>query len=128
MLFVSTRGHEKKVTASQAITTGIAPDGGLYVPETFPKLGMQELKSLGQMDYAERTAFVLSKYLTEYDYKKLEDACKKAYAKFDGDPAPMVKLDENEFVLELYHGPTHAFKDMALTVLPYLLKEGCSLR
>ncbi|MBO4962486.1 MAG: threonine synthase, partial [Clostridia bacterium] len=66
-------------------------------------------------------------YLTEYDYKKLEDACKKAYAKFDGDPAPMVKLDENEFVLELYHGPTHAFKDMALTVLPYLLKEGCSL-
>jgi len=127
MLFISTRGHEEKVTASKAITMGIAPDGGLYVPEEFPQLTLDQIKSLGNMDYAERTAFILSQFLTEYDYKKLENACKKAYSKFDGDPAPMVKLDENEFVLELYHGPTHAFKDMALTVLPYLLKEGCAI-
>ena len=127
MLFISTRGKSEPVSASKAITTGIAPDGGLYVPSQFPKLSIEEIKSLGQMDYAERTAFVLSKYLTEYDYDRLENACKKAYAKFDGDPAPLVKLDENEYVLELYHGPTHAFKDMALTVLPFLLKEGCVL-
>ena len=125
MLFISTRGKSEPVSASKAITTGIAPDGGLYVPSQFPKLSIDDIKSLWQMDYAERTAFVLSKNLTEYDYKRLENACKKAYDKFDGDPAPLVKLDENEYVLELYHGPTHAFKDMALTVLPFLLKEGC---
>ena len=127
MLFISTRGNSEKVSASKAITTGIAPDGGLYVPESFPKVTLEELKNMGQMDYAERAAFVLGKYLTEYNYEQLVNACKNAYAKFDGDPAPIVKLDEDEFVLELYHGPTHAFKDMALTVLPYLLKEGCKL-
>jgi len=127
MLFISTRGCSEAVSASKAITTGIAPDGGLYVPQEFPKLTLDEIKSLAEKDYAERTAFVLSKYLTDYDYAKLENACKRAYAKFDGDAAPLVKVDDDEYVLELYHGPTHAFKDMALTVLPFLLKEGCEI-
>lgn len=127
MFFESTRGNSEKVTASKAIVTGIAPDGGLYVPCSFPQISLEELKSFEEKDYAERTAYVLSKYLQEYDYDKLLNACKNAYAKFDGDPAPLVKLDDNQYVLELYHGPTHAFKDMALTVLPYLLKEGCKL-
>lgn len=127
MFFESTRGNSEKVTASKAIVTGIAPDGGLYVPCSFPQISLEELKSFEEKDYAERTAYVLSKYLQEYDYDKLLNACKSAYAKFDGDPAPLVKLDDNQYVLELYHGPTHAFKDMALTVLPYLLKEGCKI-
>lgn len=127
MFFESTRGNAERVTASKAIVTGIAPDGGLYVPCSFPQISLEELKSFEEKDYAERTAYVLSKYLKEYDYDKLLNACKNAYAKFDGDPAPLVKLDENQYVLELYHGPTHAFKDMALTVLPYLLKEGCEI-
>lgn len=127
MQFFSTRDKSVKISASKAIITGIAPDGGLYVPCEFPKLTLDEIKSLESMDYAERTAFILSKYLTEYNFERLTSACKKAYAKFDGDPAPVVKVDDNEYVLELYHGPTHAFKDMALTVLPFLLKEGCTL-
>lgn len=125
MLFESTRGKSEKVTASKAIITGIASDGGLYVPSFFPQISLEELKSFEEKDYAERTAYVLSKYLDEYDYDKLCSACENAYKKFTGDPAPLVKVDENNYVLELYHGPTHAFKDMALTVLPYLLKEGC---
>ncbi len=127
MFFESTRGNSEKVTASKAIITGIAPDGGLYVPCSFPQVSLEELKSFEEKDYAERTAYVLSKFLEEYDYDRLLNACKNAYAKFDGDPAPLVKLDDNQYVLELYHGPTHAFKDMALTVLPYLLKEGCKI-
>jgi len=125
MLFESTRGKSEKVTASKAIITGIASDGGLFVPSFFPQISLEELKGFEEKDYAERTAYVLSKYLDEYDYEKLCSACKSAYEKFTGDPAPLVKIDDNNYVLELYHGPTHAFKDMALTVLPYLLKEGC---
>lgn len=125
MLFESTRGKSEKVTASKAIITGIASDGGLFVPSFFPQISLEELKGFEEKNYAERTAYVLSKYLDEYDYDKLCSACESAYEKFTGDPAPLVKIDENNYVLELYHGPTHAFKDMALTVLPYLLKEGC---
>ena len=78
------------------------------------------------MDYAETAAFVLSKYLEEYDYDSLLEACKKAYAKFeDNDAAPVVQIDDNLFILELFHGPTLAFKDIALTLLPYLLRQGC---
>ena len=80
-----------------------------------------------EMEYAERSAFVLSKYLTDYDYDKLKAACEKAYATFDGDAAPLVKVDKNKFVLELFHGPTLAFKDIALTLLPFLLREGCDI-
>lgn len=127
MKFISTRGSEKKVTSAQAISMGIADDGGLYVPESFPKIDNKELESMLGMSYPERTAFVLSKYLTDYDEKELLTAIEKAYKKFDGDPAPLVKVDSGVYILELFHGPTHAFKDMALTVLPYLLKKGCEL-
>ena len=80
------------------------------------------------MDYPERAALVLSKYFDEYDKDELLSALKAAYAQFDdGDAAPLVKVENGMFMLELYHGPTCAFKDMALTVLPYLLRKGCDL-
>lgn len=127
MYFYSTRGSQK-VTGAQAIVHGLADDGGLFVPESFPKVSEEELAFMLSMDYPERAAFVLHKYLDEYDYEGLKAACEKAYAQFEGeDAAPLVKIKDGLYILELFHGPTCAFKDMALTVLPYLLREGCNL-
>lgn len=127
MKFISTRGGEC-VTGARAIVQGIASDGGLFVPETFPAVSEPELEAMLGMDYAERTAFVLKKYLDEYDADELLSAIRTAYEKFeDGDAAPLVRVENGMYILELYHGPTCAFKDMALTVLPYLLRKGCDI-
>ncbi len=127
MYFISTRGGER-VTGAQAVVQGIARDGGLFVPETFPKISAEEFENMLGMDYPERAALVLGKYFDEYDAEELLQALKNAYARFDGgDAAPLVKVENGMFMLELYHGPTCAFKDMALTVLPYLLRKGCDL-
>lgn len=126
MKFISTRGGER-VNGPQAIVQGLAKDGGLFVPESFPSVTGEELESMIPMDYAERAAFILNKYLDEYDKDELLAALKNAYGRFDGDPAPVVKIEDGLYILELFHGPTCAFKDMALTVLPYLLRKGCDL-
>lgn len=127
MYFISTRGGGR-VTGAQAIVQGIADDGGLFVPEHFPAVSRGELESMLEMDYAERTAFVLSKYLDDYNADELLEAIRAAYSRFeDDDAAPLVRIDDGVFILELFHGPTCAFKDMALTVLPYLLKKGCEI-
>lgn len=127
MQFISTRGGEK-VSGAQAIAQGLAKNGGLFVPETFPNVSVAELNEMLEMDYPERTAKIIHKYLDDYDYSSLYEAIKKAYSTFEGtDPAPLVKIEDGLFILELFHGPTCAFKDMALTVLPYLLKKGCEL-
>ncbi len=113
------------MTGAQAIVNGLADNGGLYVPEKFPKVSKQEMEKMAEMSYAERAAFVLGKYLADdlgADF--LKETCEKAYANFEGkDPVPLVKIDGTLYVLELFHGPTCAFKDMALTVLPYLMKR-----
>ena len=128
MYFISTRGGER-VTGAEAIVQGLAKNGGLYVPESFPSVSAEEMEKMTEMSYPERAAFVLGKYLADdlgADY--LKEICEKAYSTFEGnDPAPLVKIDESLFVLELFHGPTCAFKDMALTVLPYLLKKSCEV-
>ena len=128
MRFISTRGKSEVKCAATAIAKGLADDGGLFVPETFPQINVSGLEQMLNMDYAERACFVLSKYLEEYDYNELLTACKKAYSKFeDADAAPLVKIDDNTFIMELFHGPTLAFKDVALTLLPYLLRRGCDI-
>lgn len=128
MKFISTRGKSEVSCAANAITKGLADDGGLYVPEKFPTVSVEELKAMLDTDYAERAAKVLYKYLDEYDYEDLHRACKNAYSKFeDSDAAPLVKIDDGFFVLELFHGPTLAFKDVALTLLPYLLRKGADI-
>ena len=128
MDFISTRGGEK-VTGAKAIVQGLAADGGLFVPVTFPQVTDEEFSAMEGMSYPERAAFVLGKYLADElgaDY--LKESCEKAYSSFAGnDPVPLVKIDGELYVLELYHGPTCAFKDMALTVLPYLLKKQLKL-
>ena len=98
-------------------------DGGLFVPETIPTITIDEIKSLIPDSYAQRTAFVLSKFLTDYTYEELLIAANEAYAKekFSPSPAPVVSLNEKQKILELWHGPTCAFKDMALQIMPRLL-------
>ena len=130
MYFVSTRGNEK-VTGAQAIVQGLAKDGGLYVPETFPAVSAEEISAMADMSYPERAAFIIGKYLAdELGADFLQDACEKAYDSFEGsDPVPLVKVDGEVglYVLELFHGPTCALKDMSLQLLPYLLKKSCEI-
>ena len=128
MYFISTRGGGEKVTGAEAIVQGLAKDGGLFVPETFPVVTREELDLMAEMNYPDRAAFILNKYLDDLGEEFLKEVCAKAYSTFDGDdPAPLVRVDEGFYVLELFHGPTCAFKDMALTVLPYLLKKSMEL-
>lgn len=122
MYYISTRNKNERVSGPQAVVNGIAPDGGLYVPEEFPRLTPADMDALRGMEYPERAAFIIGKYLPELA-DVLPAAADKAYARFDGDAAPVVQVDDGLFFLELWHGPTHAFKDIALTMLPYLLTE-----
>ena len=116
------------MSGARAIAQGIAKDGGLFVPEKFPSVSQKELEEMLPMSYAERAAVVIHKYLDEYDLGELKSACEKAYSQFEeGDAAPLVKIDEGLYILELFHGPTCAFKDLALTILPYLLRKGCDI-
>ena len=126
MKFISTRGGES-VSGAQAIVKGLSDNGGLFVPEKFPRVSLQEIENMCGQSYPERAATVLCKLLDDYGERELKAACEQAYAKFEGDPAPLVKLDDGVYMLELFHGPTCAFKDMALTLLPYLLRKGCDM-
>ena len=124
MDYVSTRNAALRVSAAKAIATGIAPDGGLFCPTEIPTLTEGELKDMLRMNYNERAACVLGKFLTEFTAEELADFTEKAYAdeKFGGpDTAPVVQLADGKYILELWHGPTCAFKDMALQMLPHLL-------
>ena len=128
MEFYSTRG-EGPVSGARAIVNGIAKDGGLYVPAEFPFIAREELEDLVGLDYYERAAYIIHKYLDEFSYEELKEYTEKAYSRFDEYPAPLTKVDEGTYIMELWHGPTYAFKDIALTLLPYLLmgskkKEG----
>ena len=128
MKFISTRGGEK-ATAAEAIVKGLADNGGLYVPEKLPKISPEEMEKMTDMSYAERAAYILGKYFAdELGEAFLLDACEKAYSTFEGkDPVPLVKVDGNMYVLELFHGPTCAYKDMSITLLPHLLKKSCEV-
>ena len=125
MSFFSTRG-KSCVTASQAILRGIAPDGGLYVPAMFPTVRPEKISEMAEMSYTERAVAVLKLFLEDFSIPEIEEAVKAAYSpeRFE-DPAiaPLKKLDEATWALELFHGPTLAFKDMALQLLPHLLKK-----
>ncbi len=122
MSFFSTRGGAC-VTASQAILHGLASDGGLYVPAMFPPVSSRKLAELTTMDYRQRASAILRVYLEDFTLPEIDAAVAAAYStpKFDDEAiAPVKGLDENTFVLELFHGPTLAFKDMALQLLPHL--------
>jgi threonine synthase len=121
LLYKSTRGGEEEVTASQAILQGLAKDGGLFVPNEIPKLTITPDK-LSKMSYQETAYEVMRLFLTDYTEEELKHCIKSAYDdKFDTEViAPLVKVD-GVYYLELFHGATIAFKDMALSILPHLM-------
>ena len=121
LLYRSTRSADVKVTASQAILKGLAADGGLYVPESIPALDVS-LEELAGMDYREVAYEVMKLFITDFTEEELKNCINKAYdSKFDTDEiAPLVNAD-GAYFLELFHGATIAFKDMALSILPHLL-------
>ena len=121
LLYDSTRTKGKPVKASEAILKGLSDDGGLFVPERIPVLD-QSLEELSGMNYAQTAYEVMKLYLTDFTKEELESCISRAYdAKFDTDEiVPLVEAD-GAFYLELFHGATIAFKDMALSILPHLL-------
>ena len=121
LLYKSTRNGEKTVTASEAILKGLADDGGLFVPVTIPKLDVS-LEELKDMTYQETAYAVMKQFITDFTEEELKHCIAKAYdTKFDTEEiAPLVKVD-GTYYLELFHGATIAFKDMALSILPHLL-------
>ena len=126
MYYNSTRNNNIKVESALAIKTGISADGGLFVPQSIPQVDLDFIASLTDKSYKGRAVEILGKFLTDYTPDEIADCAGNAYAayKFGGEnTAPLKKLDDNTFVLELWHGPTCAFKDMALQILPHLLTK-----
>ena len=123
MRYSSTRDNKSTASASWAIAHGISVEGGLFVPNTIPTLSDRDFKILKGLDYVGRAEYVLKQFLTDFTGDEISYCAKGAYLnKFDEDkPAPIKTLDDTTHILELWHGPTCAFKDLALQILPYLL-------
>lgn len=125
-MYISTRGKSEKISAAQAIKMGLATDGGLFVPEVIPSVTGQWIANLVPMSYQERAEAVLKLFLEDYTEEELTTCIANAYSvnKFDhAEVAPIVSLNPQDHILELWHGPTSAFKDMALQLLPQLLSK-----
>ena len=121
LIYTSTRNSDEKATASQAVLKGLAGDGGLFVPDSLPKLDV-DMDTLSKMSYQETAYEVMKLFLTDFTEEELKHCINSAYdSKFDTEEiAPLVDAD-GAYYLELFHGATIAFKDMALSILPHLL-------
>ena len=134
MNYSSTRDGSKSVPSSVCLLKGISSDGGLFVPQSFPQLSLAQIASLADLSYSERAYEILSRFLTDFTEEEILSCVNNAYNKGNFDDrsnAPVTRLCPSESVLELWHGPTLAFKDMALQLLPHLLvtakqKQGVS--
>lgn len=124
MKYTSTRNTSLSKTASECFIQGISDEGGLFVPESFPEITLSEIGSMAEMSYKERAFLMLSRYLTDFSEEELRSCIDSAYGtKFDSrGVAPLHYVDGNTAVTELYHGPTLAFKDVALQILPHFIK------
>ena len=121
LLYSSTRNSEKKITASQAILKGLADDGGLFVPESIPALDVS-IEELSKMSYQQVAYEVMKLFLTDFTEEELKNCINRAYdSKFDTTEIAPLKFADGAYYLELFHGSTIAFKDMALSILPHLL-------
>lgn len=124
MLYNSTRDKKQKVESAEAIKKGLCPDGGLFVPEEIPSITLDEIKKISKLSYVEKATYILKKYLTDFMVKEVRACASAAYSgsKFEARRvAPLVKLSDTAYALELWHGPTCAFKDVALQILPHLM-------
>lgn len=119
MQFYSTRDRNRVVTSSEAIAQGLSDEGGLFVPASFPQVDVQALCAL---DYPEMAAVIVGEYLTDYSKEFLAQATKTTYgAAFGGKAGYLAPVSQDVYALELWHGPTCAFKDYALQLMPKLL-------
>ena len=122
MKFNSTRNNLSSVDAAYAIVNGLSEDGGLFVPQSVPKITADKLELWKNASYCEIAYEILKDYLTDFSENELKSCIEKAYKSFDTEEVvPLHKLDETTSVMELWHGPTCAFKDVALQILPHLL-------
>ena len=124
MEYTSTRNNKIRVSSAQAISQGISKEGGLFVPCSFPQFTLETIKNMVSMSYIERAKLILKEYLTDFSEDEINYCVEGAYeaSKFSSSKiAPVVNVNKNENILELWHGPTCAFKDMALQLLPYLM-------
>ena len=122
MKYISTRGGDISVTSAFAIKQGLSPDKGLFMPETIPSVDLSFIGKLSSLSYEERAAKILSLFLDDFSYEELIADAAAAYSKekFGSSPAPVRDIGDNISILELWHGPTSAFKDMALQIMPKL--------
>lgn len=130
MEYLSTRDRTLRMSAAEAIKMGLSRDGGLFTPVTFPVLSALEVETLCGMSYQRRAAYIMGKYLEQFRPEDLERFAERAYGpeKFDHPGvAPLRRLDQRTWCLELWHGPTSAFKDMALQMLPQLLSTSLQM-
>lgn len=120
MYYMSTRNTELKLKSAEAIKKGLSDDGGLFVPSEFPSVSSAEIAKMVNMNYIDRAKLILKKFLTDFTAAEISKCVEGAYGTgFDTEKvAPVVKLDDGKYILELWHGPTCAFKDMALQILP----------
>lgn len=124
MQYISTRNKTIEVSSMEAIKYGISQDGGLFVPDKLPVVSDDFLRSMANCNYARRAEALLAEFLPDYSREDLFESSNEAYNEkiFDSASiAPVTKLSEDLFSLELWHGPTCAFKDIALQILPRLM-------
>ncbi len=129
MFYVSTRGKHPAVSSAEAIKMGISPDGGLFVPDSPVQVGPELMQRMREMPYRKRAAEILRLYLTDFTAAELEECAAGAYNTTNYDVeeiAPVKELEPGTYVLELWHGPTCAFKDMALQILPRFLPRAAA--
>ena len=125
MQYKSTRNSKLRLEASQVIAQGISTEGGLFVPESLPNV-KSDLQRLAKLDYQGLAKEIFRLFLTDFTEEQIDHCVQSAYApeKFGGEPVRLISLTESmgrKHILELWHGPTCAFKDMALQILPYFL-------
>ena len=129
MYYTSTRDKSIRISSAEAITKGISAEGGLFVPTEIPHITLDDIKRIGTLPYTGRAKEILKLYLTDFTEDELNYCVEGAYKKssFSSEKiAPLYKISDKESILELWRGPTCAFKDMALQLLPYLLSVSAS--
>jgi threonine synthase len=130
MRYVSTRGQAPTLSFADVTLAGLASDGGLYLPEQWPELSRAEIAALAGLSYVETAVRVMRPFIGDaLSETELHQLCQTAYGRFDhAAVTPLIQLDHNHWLLELFHGPTFAFKDVALQLLGLLFEKFLSKR
>jgi threonine synthase len=126
MMYISTRGNYPKSMAAEVIKLGMVPGGGLFVPEMVPRLKSDEINAMAGLTYNEIAQKIFEMYLSDFSSKEISEIVGQSYNQLNfshEDITPVKKVGENFYILELWHGPTAAFKDMALQIMPRFLSQ-----